>query len=50
MIKQAQRHFCPELIPQIENKVNKIIDAKFIEEVQYPTWIFNIVPVRKKNG
>ncbi|KAA0036540.1 uncharacterized protein E6C27_scaffold191G00420 [Cucumis melo var. makuwa] len=47
-IKQAQRPFLPELIPQIEVEVNKLIEAGFIREVKYPTWIANIVPVRKK--
>ena len=49
-IKQAQRRFRPELIPQIEEEVNKLIEAGFIREVKYPTWIANIVPVNKKNG
>ena len=49
-VKQAQRRFRPELIPQIENEVNKLIEAGFIREVQYPEWIANIVPVKKKNG
>lgn len=40
--KQPQRRFRPEL--------NKLIDAGFIRGVKYPTWIANIVPVRKKNG
>ncbi|XP_074282821.1 uncharacterized protein LOC141607368 [Silene latifolia] len=39
-----------ELIPEIEKEVNKLIEAGFIREVRYPTWIANIVPVRKKNG
>ena len=30
--------------------MNKLIEAGFIREVKYPTWISNIVPVRKKNG
>ena len=34
----------------IENEVNKLIEAGFIREVKYPTWISSIVPVRKKNG
>ena len=29
-IKQAQRHFHPDLIPQIEVKINKLIEADFI--------------------
>ncbi|XP_031099703.1 uncharacterized protein LOC116003902 [Ipomoea triloba] len=49
-VKQAQRRFCPELIPSIEGEVNKLIEAGFIREVKYPTWISSIVPVRKKNG
>ncbi|XP_057461067.1 uncharacterized protein LOC130751463 [Actinidia eriantha] len=49
-IKQAQRRFRPELIPKIETEVNKLIEADFIREVKYPTWISSIVPVKKKNG
>ncbi|TYK06279.1 uncharacterized protein E5676_scaffold157G00630 [Cucumis melo var. makuwa] len=49
-VKQAQRRFRLELISQIEEEVNKLIEARFICEVKYPTWIANIVPVRKKNG
>ena len=47
-VKQAQRRFHPELMVQIE--VNKLIEADFIREVQYPIWLANIVLVRKKNG
>ncbi|XP_022875800.1 uncharacterized protein LOC111394274 [Olea europaea var. sylvestris] len=50
LVKQPQRRFRPELIPQIEVEVNKLIEARFIREVKYPTWIANIVPVKKKNG
>ena len=49
-VKQAQRRLRPDLIPLIENEVNKLIEAGFICEVKYPTWISSIVPVRKKNG
>ena len=49
-IKQTQRRFRPELLPQIEAKVNKLEQAGFIREVQFPKWIVNIVPVKKKNG
>ena len=49
-IKQAQRRFWPELIPQIEIEVNNLIEVGFIREVQYPEWIVNIVSVKKKNG
>ncbi|XP_060182770.1 uncharacterized protein LOC132612672 [Lycium barbarum] len=49
-IKQAQRRFRPELVPLIENEVNKLIEAGFIREVKFPTWISSIVPMRKNNG
>ncbi|XP_074283794.1 uncharacterized protein LOC141608332 [Silene latifolia] len=48
--KQPQRRFRPELVPEIEKEVNKLIEAGFIREVKYSTWIANIVPVRNKNG
>jgi len=38
------------LIPKIEKEVNKLIEAGFIHEVKYPTWVANIMLVRKKNG
>ncbi|XP_074318279.1 uncharacterized protein LOC141655079 [Silene latifolia] len=42
--KQPQRRFRPELVPEIEKEVNKLIEACFIREVKYSTWIANIVP------
>ncbi|CAL2271126.1 unnamed protein product [Prunus armeniaca] len=47
-IKQTQRRFRPELLSQIEAEVDKLIAARFIREVKYPTWIANIIPVKKK--
>jgi uncharacterized protein YehS (DUF1456 family) len=49
-VKQAQRRFRLELFPQIEAEVNKLEQAGFIREVQFPKWIANIVPIKKKNG
>ncbi|KAG9453929.1 hypothetical protein H6P81_006833 [Aristolochia fimbriata] len=49
-VKQSQRRFWPELVPEIEKEVSKLIAANFIREVKYPSWIANIVPVKKKNG
>jgi len=49
-ITQSQWRFRPELMIQINVKVDKIIKANFIHEVQYLTWLANIVPVWKKNG
>ncbi|KAG9446344.1 hypothetical protein H6P81_012472 [Aristolochia fimbriata] len=49
-VKQSQRRFRPELVPEIEKEVDKLIAANFIREVKYPSWISNIVPVKKKTG
>jgi len=46
--KQPQQRFWPKLIPEIEKELNKLIEPGFICEVKYPTWIANIVPVRKR--
>jgi len=46
--KQPQRRFRPQLTPEIEQEVNKLIDVGFICEVKYPTRIANIVPVRNE--
>jgi len=35
--KQPQRCFRPQLMPKIEQEVNKLIDVRFIREVKYPT-------------
>jgi len=32
--KQPQRHFRPELVPEIEKKANELIEAGFIQEVK----------------
>ncbi|KAG9454307.1 hypothetical protein H6P81_007211 [Aristolochia fimbriata] len=49
-IKQSQQRFRPELVPKIEKEVDKLIAANFIREVKYPSWIANIVPVKKKTS
>ncbi|KAG9458315.1 hypothetical protein H6P81_002823 [Aristolochia fimbriata] len=48
-VKQSQRRFRPELVPEIE-EVDKLIVANFIREMKYPSWIANIVPVKNKTG
>ena len=49
-VKQALGRLRPYLVLLIEGKVNKLTEEGFIREVKYPTWISNIVHVRKKNG
>ena len=49
-IKQAPRKFSSEIEEQIKKEMEKLLKAKFIRPIQHPTWLANIVPVKKKNG
>lgn len=49
-VKQAHRSMHPDLAAKVEAEVDKLIMAKFIREVQYPVWLANVVPIKKKNG
>jgi hypothetical protein len=31
-------------------EVHRLLEAKFIEPIAYPTWLANVVMVQKKNG
>jgi hypothetical protein len=33
-----------------KSKVQRLLDARFICEVQYPNWLVNVVMIKKKNG
>ena len=50
LIKQAQRRFWLELVSHIEIEIDKLFKVGFIREVRYPTWIVNIILVKKNNG
>lgn len=47
--KQSQRKYHPDLEGQIKEEVEKLRKASFICPIQYPGWLTNIVPVKKKN-
>ena len=49
-VQQEKRKYSPVLETQIALEIEKLKEAKFIREVQFPTWLANIVPVMKKNG
>lgn len=50
VVKQAQRKYHPELKEKIKEEVEKLRKTGFIRPIQYPSWLANIVPVKKKNG
>jgi hypothetical protein len=48
--KQKLRKMSEEKVKAVEAEVQRLQDAKVIEEVLYPVWLANTVPVKKKNG
>jgi hypothetical protein len=34
----------------IKAEVQRLLDAEFIREVDYPSWLANVIMVKKKNG
>lgn len=48
--RQKIRKVAPEYHKAVEKELRKLLEAGFIKEVKYPTWISNMVVVPKKNG
>jgi len=40
----------PNINPDINAKITKLTEAKFIRQCRYAEWISNVVPIYKKNG
>ena len=49
-VKQKRRHFVNERMTAIEEEVRKLLEAGFIREEKYPTWLANVVMVKKPSG
>lgn len=49
-IKQKRRSFAPKRNQAIVKEVEKLLQAGFIEKVQYPDWLANVVLVKKSNS
>ncbi|XP_026396409.1 uncharacterized protein LOC113291044 [Papaver somniferum] len=49
LFRQKVRKVTPEYHQAIEKELRKLLEAGFIKEVKYPTWISNMVIVPKKN-
>ena len=41
---------CDDKVAAVKVEVQRLLDAKVIREVKYPTWLANTIPVKKKNG
>ena len=48
--KQKLRKLAEDRVQATKAKVQRLLDARVIREVQFITWLANIVMVRKKNG
>ena len=49
-VAHPARIFHTEIEGQIVKEVQKLLAAGFIKPIQHPRWLFNIVPIKKKNG
>nr|KYP55843.1 Retrovirus-related Pol polyprotein from transposon opus [Cajanus cajan] len=49
-IAQRKRKMGTERKLVVESEVAKLLEAKFIREIQYTTWLANVVMVKKTNG
>jgi ribonuclease HI len=49
-VKQKRRSFAPERNQAVAAEVEKLLQAGFIREVDYPEWLANVVLVKKSNG
>ena len=50
VVQQRRRVFTPERYEVIRLEVEKLKKAGFIEEIIYPSWLANMVLVKKSNG
>jgi hypothetical protein len=48
--KQRLRKMLDEKIATVKAEVQRLLDAGFIHEVYYPSWLTNVVMVKKKNS
>ncbi|XP_021724556.1 uncharacterized protein LOC110691890 [Chenopodium quinoa] len=49
-VRQKKRSFSTEKNRAIQEEVEKLLEARFIELCDYPKWLANVVMVKKANG
>ncbi|KAL0378469.1 UNVERIFIED_CONTAM: hypothetical protein Sradi_3152400 [Sesamum radiatum] len=49
-VKQKKRHFGPEKDKIIQAEIDKLMAAGYVEEIQFPEWLSNVVLVPKPSG
>ena len=48
-VQQKRQVFAPEWNKVVMEEVEKLLTARFIQEVYYPEWLANVVMVKKSN-
>jgi hypothetical protein len=48
--KQKLRKMSDEKIEVVKAEIHRLLEAKFIEPIAYPTWLANVIMVQNKNG
>jgi hypothetical protein len=46
--KQKLRKMSDEKVVATKAEVQRLLDARFIRDVDYPTWLVNVIMVKKK--
>ena len=49
-VLQKVRRFHPDRQKIIRDEIDKLLEARFIREVEYPDWSANVVVVPKNEG
>jgi len=49
-IAQKKWKMCEELKQVVEEEVKKLLEAGFVREIKYTTWLTNVVMVKKSSG
>ena len=49
-VRQRVRRFHSDIQKIIRDEIDKLLEAGFIREVEYPDWMANVVVVPKKEG
>ena len=50
LVIQPTKIFLTEVEAQITQEMKKLLAVGFIKPIQHPRWLYNIVPIKKKNG
>ncbi|XP_072146539.1 uncharacterized protein [Setaria viridis] len=48
--RQKLRKMSNDKVTAVKSEVQRLLNAKIIREVEYPQWLANTIPIKKKNG